>query len=105
MAQRTEPTDGTEQKRAPAAFPSTRTSRAWWTLAAGVVMLLLVIVFIAQNSDHVAVRFLWLKGHMALGVALLFAAILGAATVLLLGAARILQLRRQAKRKVRQASA
>jgi uncharacterized integral membrane protein len=105
MAQPTNPTDGTDRRGAGSGFPSTRTSRAWWTLGAGVVVLLLMIVFIAQNSDHVAVHFLWVKGHLALGVALLLAAILGAATVLLLGAARILQLRRQAKRKVRQASA
>jgi uncharacterized integral membrane protein len=104
MAQGTDPTDATGRPGAVAKFPATRTSRAWWTLAGGVIVLLLMIVFIAQNSDHVAVHFLWIKGHLALGVALLLAAILGAATVLLLGAARILQLRRQAKRKVRQAS-
>jgi uncharacterized integral membrane protein len=79
-------------------FPATRTSRALWALVAGLVLLALIIVFMAQNGAHVDVKFLWIKGNLALGVALFGAAILGAATVLLLGAARILQLRRQAKR-------
>jgi uncharacterized integral membrane protein len=79
-------------------FPSTKTSRAWWTLVGGLVLLLLVVIFIAQNGDTHTVRFLWIKGDVATGVALLAAAILGALSVLLLGAARILQLRRQAKR-------
>ena len=82
-------------------FPSTKTSRAWWTLAGGSLLLLLVVIFIAQNGDTHTVRFLWIKGDVATGVALLGAAILGALTVLLLGAARILQLRRQAKRSRR----
>jgi uncharacterized integral membrane protein len=79
-------------------FPSTKTSRAWWTLAGGLLLLLLFIIFIAQNGTEVRVHFLWIKGNLALGVALLAAAILGGLTVILLGAARILQLRRQAKR-------
>jgi uncharacterized integral membrane protein len=82
-------------------FPSTKTSRAWWTLAGGLLLLLLFIVFIAQNGTEVRVHFLWMKGNLALGVALLAAAILGGLTVILLGAARILQLRRQAKRSRR----
>jgi uncharacterized integral membrane protein len=85
-------------------FQPTRTSRTWWALAGGVVVLLLIIVFIAQNSDEVPVHFLWLKGHMALGVALLLSAVLGALAVVLLGAARMLQMRVQARRAHRQGS-
>jgi uncharacterized integral membrane protein len=79
-------------------FQATRTSRAWWTLGGGLVVLLLAIVFMAQNSNEVPVHFLFFKGRIALGLALLLAAVLGGLTVLLLGAGRMLQMRRQAKR-------
>lgn len=80
-------------------FPATRTSRAWWTLAAGLFVLLLVVIFMAQNGDKVDVHFLWLKWrNVALGIALFAAAIMGGLAVLLLGAGRMLQMRRQAKR-------
>jgi uncharacterized integral membrane protein len=87
-------------------FPATRTSRAWWALGAGVFMLLLVVIFMAQNDDKVDVKFLWITAHdVTLAVALFLAAIMGAAVVLLLGAARILQVRRQAKRGIKSAEA
>jgi uncharacterized integral membrane protein len=87
-------------------FPPTRTSRAWWTLGAGLFMLLLVVIFTAQNDDKVEVKFLWITAHnVTLAVALFLAAIMGAAVVLLLGAGRILQVRRQAKRDRKVASA
>ncbi|MCU1451340.1 MAG: hypothetical protein JWP02_3510 [Acidimicrobiales bacterium] len=79
-------------------FETTRTSRAWWTLGGGLLVLLLAIVFMAQNGSDVPIHFLFFKGHIALGLALLLAAVLGGLTVLLLGAARMLQMRRQAKR-------
>lgn len=80
-------------------FPATRTSRAWWTLGPGLVMLLLVVIFMAQNDNKVDVKFLWVTAHnVTLAVALFLAAIMGAAVVLFLGAARIMQMRRHAKR-------
>jgi uncharacterized integral membrane protein len=79
-------------------FQATRTSKAWWTLGGGLVLLLLAIVFMAQNGNDVAIHFLFLKGHIALGLALLLAAVLGGLIVLLLGVSRMLQMRRQAKR-------
>jgi uncharacterized integral membrane protein len=85
-------------------FPATRTSRAWWALAVGLLILLLIIVFMAQNGRHVDVKFLWIKGNIALGIALFAAAIMGGLAVLLLGAARMLQIRRQARRAHRQAA-
>jgi uncharacterized integral membrane protein len=83
-------------------FAPTRTSRAWWTLGAGLLVLILVIVFMLQNGDEVSVRFLWLHGRLSLGLALLIAAVLGALCVLLLGAARMLQMRLQARRAHRE---
>jgi lipopolysaccharide assembly protein A len=77
---------------------ATRTGRVWWAVAGGLVVLLLVIVFIIQNSTEVKVHFLWTHGTVGLGLALLLAAIMGALVVVLLGSARIIQLRVQARR-------
>ena len=54
--------------------------------------------FILQNGDSTTIHILWGQFSLPLGVALLFAAIGGAVLVATVGAARILQLRRQAKR-------
>jgi uncharacterized integral membrane protein len=80
-------------------------SRAWWALGGGLVLLLLAIVFVAQNGNDVAVHFLFLKGHITLGLALLLSAVLGGLIVLLLGAGAVLRVRRQAKRARRAAAA
>jgi len=77
---------------------ATRTGRVWWAVVAGLVVLLLVIIFIIQNSKQVRVHFLWINGTVGLGLALLLAAIMGALVVVLLGSARIVQLRVQARR-------
>ena len=59
----------------------------------GVVLLVAILVFILQNGQRVQVQFLMVDGTLQLGVALLFAALLGALLVLVAGAARVLQLR------------
>jgi Lipopolysaccharide assembly protein A domain len=51
-----------------------------------------------QSGQRVRVRFLMVDGTLQLGVALLFAALLGAMLVLVAGAARVLQLRVVARR-------
>ncbi len=76
----------------------TRTSMVWTMDGIGVVLLVAILVFILQNSQRVRVRFLMVDGTLPLGVALLFAALLGALLVLAAGAARVLQLRVVARR-------
>ena len=76
----------------------TRTSMVWTMVGIGVVLLVAILVFILQNSQRVRVRFLMVEGTLPLGVALLFAALLGALLVLAAGAARVLQLRVVARR-------
>jgi lipopolysaccharide assembly protein A len=76
----------------------TRTSMAWTMIGIGVVLLVAILVFILQNGQRVHVRFLIANGTLPLGVALLFAALLGALLVLVAGAARVLQLRVVARR-------
>src|SRR5215218_11135671 len=76
----------------------TRTSMVWTMVGIGVILLVAILVFILQNSQRVRVRFLMVEGTLPLGVALLFAALLGALLVLAAGAARVLQLRVVARR-------
>jgi uncharacterized integral membrane protein len=76
----------------------TRTSMVWTMVGIGVVLLVAILVFILQNSQRVRMQFLMVNGTLPLGVALLFAALLGALLVLVAGAARVLQLRVVARR-------
>jgi uncharacterized integral membrane protein len=76
----------------------TRTSMVWTMVGIGVILLVAILVFILQNGQRVRVRFLMVDGTLQLGVALLFAALLGALLVLVAGAARVLQLRVVARR-------
>jgi uncharacterized integral membrane protein len=71
----------------------TRTGRVWAALVPAIVFLILLIVFIAENGQHVRVKFFGATGHISLALALLIAAVAGAVLVLLIGTARILQLR------------
>jgi uncharacterized integral membrane protein len=81
---------------------NTRLSGAWTALLIGILALALILVFILQNLQNVELSFLFFKGQLPLGVALLFSVILGAIIVLAFGGARIIQLRmvaRNARRK------
>lgn len=63
-----------------------------------VVFLALLVVFVAENSGSVKVSFLGAHAHISLALALLIAALVGAAVALLAGSARILQLRAEVRR-------
>jgi lipopolysaccharide assembly protein A len=76
----------------------TRLSGAWSALIVGIVALLVILVFILQNPQAVELRFLVFHGHLPLGLALLFAVILGAVIVMAFGGGRIMQLRLVARR-------
>ncbi len=80
------------------AIEPTRTSMVWTMVGIGLVLLVAILVFILQNGQRVRVRFLMANGTLPLGVGLLFAALLGALLVLVVGAARVLQLRVVARR-------
>ncbi|MEU4448160.1 lipopolysaccharide assembly protein LapA domain-containing protein [Actinosynnema sp. NPDC050801] len=85
----------------PAKLRPTRISGTWVAVLASIVVLIVLLVFILQNLTDATIHFLGVAGTLPLGVALLFAAIAGAILVALVGAARIMQLRRQAKRGLR----
>jgi uncharacterized integral membrane protein len=87
--------------RQPAKLKHTRISGTWVAVLASIVVLIVLLVFILQNLTGATIHFMGAVGTLPLGVALLFAAIAGAIVVALVGAARIMQLRRQAKRGLR----
>jgi len=79
-------------------IPHTRAARAHNALIAGAIVLILLLVFILENTQSVKISYFGASFHMPLGVALLLAAIGGALLVGIVGTARIMQLRRRVRR-------
>lgn len=77
------------------------TSQVWLALAALAVVLVLLVVFIAQNTTQVPLAFLGWDWHPPLAVALLAAAAAGLLLAVIAGSLRILQLRRRVHRDVK----
>ena len=67
-------------------------------LIAGAVALIVVMIFIIQNTHAVNISFLGAHLHLSLAVALLLAAIAGALVMAAAGTARITQLRQHMRR-------
>jgi uncharacterized integral membrane protein len=82
----------------------TRASAVWVATGVALLLLVLLIVFILQNTTKVEVRFLGLSGTLSLGMALLIAAVGGGVLVAIAGVARIAQLRMNARRARRSTS-
>ena len=77
---------------------STRTGRLWAIVGAALLLGLLMLVFIVQNDERVTVEVLWGEFELAIGVAVLLGMVLGGLLVLLVGAARLGQVRLAARR-------
>ena len=93
------PTDARAPATQPA--PTTKTGIAFGALIAGAIVLILLLVFILENTESVKISYFGAGGHLPLGVALLLAAIGGALVTGIVGAARIVQLRRHVRRRAR----
>jgi len=78
-----------------------RTSGIWAAVVGLGLVLLLLVVFIAQNTQTVNVAFLGWEGTAPLSVTLLVAAIAGLFLAVAAGTLRILQLRRRVRRDTR----
>ena len=76
----------------------TRVGALWMSVILAAVVLVLLLVFIIENSARVDISFLGVHGHLPLGVALLLAAVSGILLVAIPGTGRIIQLRRQVRR-------
>jgi len=74
-------------------------------LIAGIVALILALIFIIQNAHAVSISFLGAHLHLSLAVALLLAAVAGALVMAAAGTARITQLRQTMRRDRRNSDA
>jgi uncharacterized integral membrane protein len=79
--------------------PHTRTGAAWFGLCAAAFLFVVLIVFMVQNTSSVEVAFVWMHGSLPLALALLIAAVGAAILAVVIGAARITQLRRLYRRR------
>ena len=74
------------------------TSQAWVSVAVFAVILVLLVVFFAQNTDQVSVRFLGWTWHAPLAVVALSGVVAGLILAVIAGTLRIVQLRRRVRR-------
>jgi len=79
----------------------TRAGALWTALVIGFLVLILLLVFIMQNMDYTTVQLFGWEWQLPVGVALLLAAIAGGLLTFLVGAVRMLQLRRAAKKNLK----
>ena len=80
------------------AVPFTRTAAAWWALIVGSLALIVLLIFITQNLNETTIHFLGWQWSTPVGVAFLVAAIAGSLITVMTGTARMMQLRRAAKK-------
>jgi uncharacterized integral membrane protein len=80
------------------AVPRTRVSAAWIGVCAATLLFVVLIVFMLQNTGSVEVTFLWIHGSLPLALALLIAGVGVAIAAMVIGTARITQLRRLSRR-------
>jgi uncharacterized integral membrane protein len=76
----------------------TRAAALWSALIAGFVILIVLLVFIMQNTDSTTINFFGWDWNLPVGVAILLAAVCGGLLTVAAGSARIVQLRRAAKK-------
>ncbi|MGU3503074.1 LapA family protein [Mycobacterium sp. C31M] len=81
----------------------TRAAALWSALIIGFLVLIVLLIFISQNTDPGTFHFLGWNWTLPLGVALLLAAVGGGLLAVLVGAARIVQLRIAARKNLKAA--
>lgn len=100
------PADTTPPATAPTATTDpvrrTRASNAWIAIIVFAVMLVLLLIFILQNTQSVEVSYFGANGRVSLAVAMLLAAVAGVLLTAIAGSLRIWQLRRHLRRSNRQ---
>ena len=83
----------------PSRVPRTRTSTAWFGICVAALLFVVLIVFMLQNTRSTEVTFLGMHGNVPLVMALLVAAVGASIVTMVVGAARITQLRRLSRRQ------
>ena len=78
----------------------TRAAALWSSLIVGFLILIVLLIFITQNTASTPFTFLGWHWDLPLGVAILLAAVCGGLITALVSAARMFQLRRAAKKNL-----
>lgn len=91
-----QPEDAKPAKPVKTARQTTRAGVIWTFTIVAIIVAILLVIFMIQNQVQTTVTFLGFQGQLALGIAMLIAAIGGAAVVAIAGAVRIVQLRSRA---------
>lgn len=81
----------------------TRAAALWASVIGGFLILIVLLIFIAQNTESAQFTFLGWQWDLPLGVAILLAAVGGGLITALAGVARMVQLRRAAKKNYKAA--
>lgn len=89
---------------APAANPlrRTRAGVTWVSIILFAAVLVLLLIFILQNTQSVEISYFGAAGTVSLAVAMLLAAVAGVLLTAIAGSLRIWQLRRYLRRSARQ---
>src|SRR5262249_18454636 len=100
------PPDDETPANVPASKPEsagkfTRAPARWSSLIVGFLILILLLVFIMQNTASTTVNFFAWQASLPVGVAVLLSAVGGGLLTVAAGTARIVQLRRAAKKNLK----
>jgi len=71
----------------------TRTAVVWMSTVIGLLLLVLLIIFIAQNQAIVPLQYFGWNGSVSLGLTLFISAVAGGLVIAVVAVARIIQLR------------
>lgn len=94
-------TSSQEVVKPESAVKFTRAAALWSALITGFVILIVLLVFIMQNTDSTTINFFAWEWNLPVGVAILLAAVCGGLLTVAVGTARIVQLRRAAKKNLK----
>lgn len=79
----------------------TKAAALWSALIPGFLILIVLLIFVAQNTESATFAFLGWQWSLPLAVAILAAAVCGGLLTVAAGTARIVQLRRAAKKNLK----
>lgn len=82
-----------EQPAGTASAPHSRVGTAWAALFGVVVIAIALIIFMVQNTGSTRISFLWMSTTTSLAVVLLIGAVGATLLTMILGTARMVQLR------------
>lgn len=102
----TDPLDAQRASQVPAPatrnpLRRTRASAVWIGVIVFAALLVLLLIFILQNTQPVQISYFTLTGSVSLAVAMLLAAVAGVLLTAIAGSLRIWQLRRRVPRSAR----